>query len=63
MQQNKLSSKDLTYLSDIFNWNINCYNACKHFESLVDNQEAATLLKSIEKHHISECKKMMKLMK
>lgn len=62
MKENKLSTKDLSYICDMFNWNINCYNAFKHFKKLLTDEEAVTLCDDIAKMHKNACKKMLKLM-
>ena len=33
----KLSTKDVSYISDIFNWNMNCFNVCCHFKKVIQD--------------------------
>ena len=61
--QNGLSSKDLSFLSDMFNWNLNCYNAFNLFESEMDNNDAKVLLDEIKEMHKSSCEDILNLMK
>ena len=61
--QNSLSSKDLSFLSDMFNWNLNCYNAFNLFENEMDNNDAKVLLDEIKEMHKSSCEDILNLMK
>ena len=63
MQQNNLGTKDLSYLSDMFNWNLNCYNACTHFESEATDEQAKTLLQNIADMHKNSCNFILSLKK
>ncbi len=60
---NSLSSKDLSFLSDMFNWNLNCYNAFNLFEDEMDNNDAKVLLDEIKEMHKSSCEDILNLMK
>ena len=61
--QDSLSSKDLSFLSDMFNWNLNCYNAFNLFENEMDNNDAKVLLDEIKEMHKSSCEDILNLMK
>ncbi len=61
-KDNCLSTKDLSYLADIFNWNLNCYNAYKHFEDEVDDENAQTLICNTADLHKNACEKILKIM-
>lgn len=63
MKKSDLSTKDLSYLADIFNWNVNAYNLCCHFSSLVDSSDAQKLINELEKKHYQVCKTILGLMK
>lgn len=63
MQQNELSTKDLSYLSDMFNWNLNCYNAFTHFEKESNDEQAKTLIKNIAEMHKNSCNFILNLIK
>lgn len=63
MQQNSLSTKDLSYLSDMFNWNLNCYNAFCHFEKESSEEDAKELMKNIKEMHKSSCEFILSLIK
>lgn len=63
MQQNGLSTKDLSYLSDMFNWNLNCYNAFSHFEQESNDEQAKTLMGNIANMHKNSCEHILSLIK
>ena len=62
-EESNLTTKDLSYVTDIFNWNINCYNAFLHFGNLLENEQALDLVKNIAKMHKSNCEKCLKILK
>ena len=61
--ESTLTTKDLSYIADIFNWNINCYNAFLHFSSLLDDKHAIDIVKKIGKMHKENCEECLKLLK
>ncbi len=63
MKNSNLSTKDLSYLADIFNWNINAFNLCNHFSNLVEDENAIQLINSLEKKHKQLAQKTLKLIK
>lgn len=63
MQQNELSTKDLSYLSDMFNWNLNCYNAFTHFEKEATDAQAKILIQNIATMHKNSCNFILSLIK
>ena len=63
MQQNGLSTKDLSYLSDMFNWNLNCYNAFSHFEKESTDEQAKALMQNIANMHKNSCSFILGLIK
>ena len=63
LQKTDISTKDLSYITDIFNWNLNSYNTCKHFKELLDKTQAVSLLEKAEKLHKNACKEMLKILK
>ena len=42
-----MTSKDLDYIKDAFNWNLNVYNTVNMFISKVSKKELKTVLKDI----------------
>ena len=63
MQQKGLSTKDLSYLCDMFNWNLNCYNAFTHFEQESNDEQAKTLMQNIAQMHKNSCEHVLSLIK
>lgn len=59
----KLSTKDVSYISDIFNWNMNCFNVCCHFKKVIQDEKALQIITELEKMHKNTCKTMLKLVK
>ena len=62
-EESNLTTKDLSYVTDIFNWNINCINAFNHLGSLLDDQKAASMVNEIAKAHKENCEECLKLLK
>ncbi|MFV0249530.1 MAG: hypothetical protein ACK5HP_00610 [Bacilli bacterium] len=50
-----ISSKDLDYLSDIFNWNFNAFKLINHFINEVTNEEMINLFESLKEMHLEIC--------
>ncbi len=63
MQQNQLSTKDLSYLSDMFSWNLNCYNAFSHFQEEITDEQIKNLMQQIAEMHKNSCDYILALIK
>lgn len=50
-----MTGKDLGYLSDMFNWNLNAYHTICHFESMIQNEEFKTFACTLKQMHLSSC--------
>ncbi|HJJ17109.1 MAG TPA: hypothetical protein OIM63_03350 [Bacilli bacterium] len=59
----KLSTKDVSYISDIFNWNMNCFNVCCRFKKVIQDEKALQIITELETMHKNTCKTMLKLVK
>lgn len=46
-----ISTKDLAYISDMFNWNYNAYKTINHYMQEVKQEEIKELLESIKDMH------------
>lgn len=46
-----ISTKDLSYLSDMFHWNFTAFKELKHFENEVENEEIAELFQGLSEMH------------
>lgn len=55
-----LSTKDTSYIEDMFNWNITAYQKCEEYLKKVTNKELQSELKKISKMHYKNCDKLVK---
>ncbi len=60
---NKISTKDLSFFEDMFNWNVNCYNAFAHFLEEVEDQDVVELISDIKNMHKESCEYILGLIK
>ena len=49
---NMLSTKDLSYFSDIFNWNAILINKIAMYINYIDDEELAEMMQNIRNTHI-----------
>ena len=49
---NMLSTKDLSYFSDIFNWNTILINKIAMYMNYIDDEELAEMMQNIRNTHI-----------
>ena len=62
-KESNLTTKDLSYVTDIFNWNINCYNAFYHFQNLLTEKKVQELVQNIADEHKKAYEDLLDLMK
>ena len=55
-----LSTKDTSYIEDMFNCNITAYQKCEEYLKKVTNKELQSELKKISKMHYKNCDKLVK---
>ena len=55
-----LSTKDTSYIEDMFNWNITAYQKWEEYLKKVTNKELQSELKKISKMHYKNCDKLVK---
>ncbi|MBQ7140498.1 MAG: hypothetical protein IJO32_03250 [Bacilli bacterium] len=60
-QSNTISTKDLSYFSDMFNWNLNCYNAFSHFSSEIQEEETKQIIDEVALMHKEACEYILGL--
>lgn len=60
---NIISTKDLAYLEDMFNWNMNASKKAFHFEKEVQDMDVKNILGECAKMHASICQKIIELLK
>lgn len=57
---NMLSTKDNSYIEDIFNWNITAYKKIDNYIDLVKDKNLSNELKKIAKIHKTNCDSLVK---
>ncbi len=57
-----ISTKDLLYLEDMFNWNITASKKAYHYEKEVVDEDIKNHLCKISKQHKKICKEILKLL-
>ena len=57
-----ISTKDLDYLSDIYNWNFNASKVACHFKENVTDEEIKDLLKRVSEMHKEHCKTVLNIL-
>ena len=58
-----ISTKDLSYLSDIFEWNFIAAKKALHYSNQVQNEELKKELDKVYKMHEKKLKKLLKILK
>lgn len=56
-----ISTKDLSYISDMFQWNVNCYNAFNHFKDELTDEETKTVVNEVADMHKESCEFLLGL--
>lgn len=60
---NIISTKDLSYLSDIFEWNFTAYKKANHFYNEVTNEDIKKELMIVSSMHKDICDKIVNILK
>ena len=58
-----ISTKDLAYLSDIFEWNFTAYKELKHFEKEVENEKVQELINGWAEMHYQHLELVLSILK
>ncbi len=58
-----ISTKDLAYLSDIFEWNFTAYKELKHFEKEVENEKVKELINGLSEMHYQHLELVLSILK
>jgi len=58
-----ISTKDLAYISDMFNWNYTAYKQIHHYIGEVKQQEIKELLESIMNMHYNHLLSLVSILK
>lgn len=54
-----MSTKDLAYISDMFEWNFTASKVAHNFEEKIQDPEIQNLINQISEMHASICKKLV----
>jgi len=57
-----ISSKDLNYISDIFNWNYTALKEVNHFINEVESEEIKEILEEVFNMHYENCTKCISIL-
>lgn len=58
-----ISTKDLSYLSDIFEWNFTAYKELKYFEKEVENEKVKELMNGLAEMHYQHLELVLSILK
>ncbi len=58
-----ISTKDLAYLSDIFEWNFTACKELKHFEKEVENEKVKELINGLSEMHYQHLELVLSILK
>lgn len=58
-----ISTKDLSYISDMFEWNFTLAKKAHHYLNEVNNDEVKKLVEKVYKFHSSVCQKLLNFLK
>lgn len=59
---NMISSKDLAYISDMFNWNITAAKKIEFYLDFCEDEELCKELTKLNKVHMKNCQNLTKLL-
>ncbi|MDD2181019.1 MAG: spore coat protein [Bacilli bacterium] len=59
---NMISTKDLSYISDIFEWHFVASKKCGHYANEVIDEEIKKELGKLQKMHANYCQKIVTLL-
>ncbi len=59
---NMISTKDLAYISDMFNWNMTAAKKIEHYLSTCTDQEVCKEFTKLNKLHLQNCQNLTKLL-
>lgn len=50
-----VSTKDLSYITDMFNWHLIAAKKMEHYESEIEDKECLSKIKDLKKIHYNAC--------
>ncbi|HHU54954.1 MAG TPA: spore coat protein [Mollicutes bacterium] len=57
-----ISTKDLSYLSDMFEWHFVASKKCEHYANEVTDEEIKKALQKVAKMHANYCQKIVTIL-
>lgn len=57
-----ISTKDLSYISDMFNWNLIAQKKYNDYLNYVEDEKIVKLLESLIKMHSNNCKNLLEIL-
>lgn len=57
-----ISTKDLSYISDIINWNVTASKTSYHFSNEVEDEELKTLLQNVSTMHADHVRRLVQIL-
>lgn len=57
-----ISTKDLSYLADIFSWNFTASKTCNHFKVEMEEEALKEKMKQLAKMHAKICNKIIEIL-
>lgn len=58
-----ITTKDLLYLADMFNWNMEAFKQIHHFETEVENEEIKELMHALAEMHYQHMEWIISILK
>lgn len=58
-----ISTKDIMYISDMFNWNFTLAKKCHHYLNEIKNEEIKQMIEKVYDFHKEICECLLKLLK
>ena len=62
MVPNIISTKDLSYLSDIYGWNFNATKHINQSEKLIKNEKVKVIFQQASQMHKENCQKIINIL-
>lgn len=58
-----ISTKDLSYIADMFEWNFTASKKAYHFSHEINDTEIKELVERVSKMHAEHCKKLVNILR
>lgn len=57
-----ISTKDLSYISDMFEWNFTVSKVCKSYEEKIETEDIKTIIGDIGRMHANICARLVEIL-